>query len=183
MAASDIIGARFGRLLVTEEAEPVVRTYPDKPSRHRVQKTRQFKCRCNCGEATVVALSHLRSGQVSSCGCLGKERRQAANLVHGEASNKTSSAEYRTWAKMIERCENPKVINFANYGGRGIRVCERWRSSFEAFLADMGRKPSPKHSIDRYPDNDGNYEPTNCRWATAKQQRANRRPRGKSCSA
>lgn len=75
---------------------------------------------------------------------------------------------------MINRCTNERVPEFARYGARGISVCERWASSYENFLADMGRKPSPSHSIDRI-DNDDNYEPGNCRWATAKQQRANRR--------
>jgi hypothetical protein len=78
---------------------------------------------------------------------------------------------------MNQRCTNPRNKRYADYGGRGIQVCDRWRTSFAAFLEDMGRRPSPEHSIDRYPNNDGNYEPGNCRWATAKQQRANRRVR------
>jgi hypothetical protein len=78
---------------------------------------------------------------------------------------------------MIQRCEQPTHIGYKDYGGRGITVCKRWRESYAAFLADMGRKPSLKHSIDRYPDNDGDYEPGNCRWATAKEQSANQRAR------
>ncbi len=82
--------------------------------------------------------------------------------------------ERNRWYGMIQRCENPRSVHFARYGGRGIGVCRRWRDSYDAFLADMGRAPSPKHSIDRI-NNDGNYEPGNCRWATAQEQQRNRR--------
>lgn len=82
--------------------------------------------------------------------------------------------EYRTWLGMIKRCEDPKAIGYNYYGGRGIKVCRRWRKSYPAFLRDMGRKPAPQHSIDRKNVN-GNYTPRNCRWATANEQRHNRR--------
>lgn len=78
---------------------------------------------------------------------------------------------------MIQRCTDKNFARFADYGGRKIQVCARWRNSFTAFLADMGRKPSPMHSLDRFPNNDGDYEPGNCRWATPREQRANQRPR------
>ena len=84
-------------------------------------------------------------------------------------------AEYACWSNMKQRCDNPKNPRYADYGGRGIKVCERWRKRFLAFYEDMGPRPSPNHSMDRYPDNDGNYEPNNCRWATWAQQRANQR--------
>lgn len=96
------------------------------------------------------------------------------NLKHGHAVNGRLTAEYRAWQNMHRRCKYPSTHNYADYGGHGIRVCERW-SVFANFIADMGTKPSPKHSIDRFPDNDGNYEPSNCRWATASEQRRNQR--------
>lgn len=92
---------------------------------------------------------------------------------HGHTVNGKWTPEYRTWNAMVIRCTKPNAINWERYGGRGIRVCERWRT-FANFLADMGLKPTPQHSIDRV-NNDGNYEPTNCRWATRLEQRHNRR--------
>lgn len=98
-------------------------------------------------------------------------------VLHGHARSKKGpqTAEYSCWYQMIRRCENPKSHIYKYYGGRGIGVCERWRHSFTNFLADMGMRPSPKHSIDRYPDNNSNYRPDNCRWATIQQQNCNRR--------
>ena len=83
--------------------------------------------------------------------------------------------EYRSWDAMLQRCYNHQHRSWANYGGRGITVCERWRNSFEAFYADMGNKPTLQHTIDRYPEKSGNYEPGNCRWATRKEQQRNTR--------
>ncbi len=96
------------------------------------------------------------------------------NVTHGFARRSREHPLYRTWAAMWQRCTNLKNTDFEHYGGRGITVCDQWRD-FAAFLADMGPKPSPTHSLDRI-KNDGNYEPGNCRWATAKQQRANQSP-------
>lgn len=93
---------------------------------------------------------------------------------HGES--KPGTAEYRSWASMWRRCEDPKAIGWKRYGGRGIRVCEEWRD-YRVFLAALGRKPTPSHSIDRWPDNDGDYKPGNVRWATASEQARNRQKR------
>jgi hypothetical protein len=98
----------------------------------------------------------------------------AANTTHG-ATRGGTDAEYSAWQMMKRRCLNPRSRGYENYGGRGIAVCARWETSFEAFLADVGRRPSPDHSLDRFPDNDGDYEPGNVRWATSKEQCRNRR--------
>lgn len=122
-------------------------------------------CLCDCGVRKEVRKTSLTSGQTLSCGCWVKE----AATKHG----KTNTEEFVIWGGMNARCFNPKYDSYQNYGGRGITVCARWRSpgGFENFLKDMGLRPSAEHSLDRYPNNDGNYEPGNVRWATRLEQR------------
>ena len=143
---------------------------PASPSSDR---HRRVRCRCKCGVIKVVGFKNMVRGQSSECkSCAGRKK----NVSHGSARVGKSTPEYRSWCNMITRCTNRNRKGWKNYGGRGITVCARWRRSFPAFLADVGLRPSPKHSIDRA-NNDGNYKPDNVRWATAKEQANNRRPR------
>jgi hypothetical protein len=140
---------------------------------------RRYLARCFCGAETSVRGDQLRPGRIVSCGCYG--RRAAAlgasrhNSTHGETRG-GMTAEYRCWTAMKTRCGNPNHKHFKHYGGRGITIIPRWLNSYQAFLSDMGRKPSPAHSIDRI-SNDLGYFPANCRWSTASEQNNNRRKR------
>lgn len=157
------IGDRFGRLTVIAPAAP--------KHGHRA-----FTTRCECGKEHVVAGSDLARGAVRSCGCLNQEMRIARNTTHGHAARGRRHVLYQVWCALVRRCTDPKSADWPDYGGRGITVCDRWRTDFAAFLADMGERPSPKHSIDRI-KNDRGYEPGNCRWATGSEQALNRRPK------
>lgn len=153
----DLRGLKFGRLTATR----CVGIHPEK-------RLIMWECICECGTLVTSAASYLVTGNTRSCGCLKMDILKARCLKHGSSR----SCEYNIWNMMLQRCNNGKCKDFPAYGGRGIRVCDRW-SKFENFLADMGRRPSTDHSIDRV-ENDGNYEPSNCKWATMKEQQTHK---------
>lgn len=153
----DIIGIRYSLLLVISYA-------------YTENRISYWNCKCDCGNIKILRGGNLKSGRVKSCGCLSvrrsRERRKYSD------TNTRSSPEYRAWAAMKNRCSNEKIKNYPRYGGRGISVSPKW-DDFNDFLRDIGLRPSPKHSLDRI-NNNGNYEPGNCRWATWKEQQRNR---------
>lgn len=142
-------GRRFGFLTALKEAD-------------RRGSARLWHCRCDCGDERIVYQSNLTGGHTKSCGC------GLATSSHQQSQ----SREYRAWINMISRCENPNTPGWENYGGRGISVCARWRASYAVFREDMGKRPGRGYSVDRI-DNNGNYEPGNCRWATRETQMRN----------
>lgn len=161
----DLEGQRFGRLLV-------VRRAPSATHHSR------WLCRCECANEREVTATNLRRGTTTSCGCLHKERAGLSTRfkpMHGHFIGNKPTPEYSVWAGMKSRCSNQNHTSWKYYGGRGISVCERWRGSFAAFVADMGPRP-PGSSLDRWPNVDGNYEPGNCRWATSQEQARNKQP-------
>ncbi len=158
-------GEVFGRLTVIGESDPKLRM--DGRKAHR------SSCRCSCGEETVVWDEHLRSGNTKSCGCIARELAGQWKGTHGHRSRAQYSRTYNCWSGMKQRCYNPKTKEFRRYGARGIIVCERWLTSFDNFLADMGEAP-PGLTLDRI-RSEGNYEPGNCRWADWDTQERNRR--------
>jgi hypothetical protein len=158
----DIAGRTFGRLTVGRLAY--------------VRGAAYWQCACACGRSAIVCTDELRSGDTRSCGCLRREatgKRGERHVTHGASVGGKTTREYKSWCAMKTRCNNPNTADYRSYGGRGIKVCERWDGSFTAFMADMGPRPKGK-TLDRINVN-ANYEPLNCRWATNAEQQKNKR--------
>ena len=154
MKTLDLTGMTFGRLTVVSAAP-------------KLGEKARWVCSCSCGGTTSASTSNLRAGLSKSCGC-GRKESLKKKATHGMSGSK----EYAVWTAMIQRCSNPKRRDYKHYGGRGIKVCARWVQSFADFLSDLGSRPSGL-TLDRI-DVNGDYEPTNCRWATWETQQNNK---------
>ncbi|SRR5712692_3780549 len=159
----DLTGQKIGRLTVVSKVGKI-----------GLGRTK-WLCRCDCGKEKVIFAVNLIHHRTFSCGCLHSENQKYIFTTHGHSGNGMISKEYLAWRSIKDRCYNINNPQYKDWGGRGIRVCSRWLESFQNFFDDMGLKPTPKHSIDRWPNNDGNYEPGNCRWATIPEQNRGRR--------
>ena len=167
MKRLDLSGRKFGRLTAVGDAGA------------DAKKRRRWLCVCECGKETTVVTSKLTTGHTRSCGCLLVDKNRELRQTHGHATKGDRSLTYKSYTNMVTRCENQNAVNYDRYGGVGVSICERWRfgeggkSGFECFLADMGERPSPQHSIDRRRSSIG-YHPDNCRWVIGRVQVLNR---------
>ena len=155
ICADVIPGGKYGRLTVVT-----------------ISAARRAVCKCDCGAMSEVGLRDLVTGNTKSCGCLKLDMLMAHSRTHGEGAYKRRTPEHIAWQNMIARCKYPNHPSWKRYGARGITVCEKWISSYESFLSDVGRRPSALHSLERV-RTDGNYEPGNVIWATSHEQQRN----------
>lgn len=162
MRALTLQGVQFGRLTVVGRAEST-------------NAVAAWLCQCACGRMQTCATNNLRSGNSTQCThCAAVQRGHGHKPRHGHCRSSGATSEYNIWKGIKLRCTKRSHASFSNYGGRGITVCDSWRTSFENFLADVGLRPSTQHQLDRI-DNDGNYEPANCRWSTVTENARNKR--------
>jgi hypothetical protein len=155
-------GRRFGHLTVVSFVE--IR-----------QGNAYWLCHCDCGNESITAAHRLKRGGAQSCGCRQYNGFKRSQLRHGDTVGRKLTREWIAWVKMRDRCNNPKNNRYYCYGAIGVSVCELWNTDYASFLAHVGRKPTPRHTLDRWPNPNGNYEPGNVRWATAKEQANNKR--------